>query len=54
VLRIQDDARASQVAELEEQRVRLERELDAEAGRTPRLGGQRGVSCGASMKRPRW
>jgi len=36
VLRIQDDARASQVAELEEQRVRLERELDAEAGRAAR------------------
>ena len=36
MLRIQDDARASQVAELTEQRVHLERELDAEAGRAAR------------------
>ncbi|PUZ50302.1 hypothetical protein GQ55_6G048200 [Panicum hallii var. hallii] len=54
-LRLQDDARAGRVAELAEQRVRLERELDDEAGQAARrlLQRQHDAAPAVAVERPR-
>ena len=54
-LRLQDDARAGRVAELAEQRVRLERELDDEAGQASRhlLQRQHDAAPAVAVERPR-